>query len=167
MVIWKQVVGYEDKYLVSINGEIKSIARNKILTPKNNWDGYKRIQLYRKNKCIFVSIHRLVAEAFLGTPQEGMVVNHINGIKGDNRLINLEWVTQKDNIRHAHETGLSKTKKIVHQYDMNNKYIETFDSVSKASKITGVDTSSISRNCNGHLPHAGFYLWRYEETSRD
>lgn len=106
--IYKPVLGYEDKYLVSNHGNIKSISRGRILSPKNNHDGYLRIQLWRNSKCEYRSIHVIVMEAFSKKPFENAVVNHINGVKYDNRLENLEWVTQKENIGHAWKTGLNK-----------------------------------------------------------
>lgn len=106
--VYKPVLGYENKYLVSNCGNVKSISRGRILSPKNNHDGYLRIQLWKNNKCEFRSIHVLVMEAFSRKPFANAVVNHINGLKYDNRIENLEWLTQKENIRHAWKTGLNK-----------------------------------------------------------
>lgn len=100
-------VTLDDNYSVDRNGNVYSKRRKKMLTPKLNHDGYLRIQLWRHNKCRFVGIHRLVLKAY--DPREsyeGLVTNHINGIKDDNRLENLEWVTQSENIQHAMRTGL-------------------------------------------------------------
>ena len=68
--IWKDVKDYEGLYQVSNLGRVKSIRKNKILSPKHNWDGYLRIQLWRNNKNRYVSIHRLVAEAFIQNPND-------------------------------------------------------------------------------------------------
>lgn len=78
------------------------------LSPKHNWDGYLRIQLWKDCKCVYISLHRLIAEAFVDNPHNYTVVNHKNGIKNDNRAENLEWCTQQENIIHSWENSLSK-----------------------------------------------------------
>lgn len=83
----------------------------KKLSPKHNWDGYLRIQLWTHCRNNFVSVHRLIAEEFVPNPNNYPVVNHKNGIKHDNRAENLEWCTQKQNIRHSWDNGLAKGMK--------------------------------------------------------
>ena len=68
-----------NNYLVSENGEIFSKRFNKKLTPKVNWDGYFRIQIWKNNKCKFVSWHRVVAETFIPNPNNLPCVNHKDG----------------------------------------------------------------------------------------
>ena len=110
--IWKDVLGYEGHYLVSNIGQVKSIKfkKNKILNPSTNNKGYLYISLYKNNTQIRRLVHRIVAEAFLSNPREKLTVNHINGIKTDNAVINLEWATYSENNKHAFANGLKCNK---------------------------------------------------------
>lgn len=95
-------------YIAYKDGKIYSKRMHKFLTPKNNYDGYKRIRIWEDNKCSMVQWHRVIAETFIPKPSEKHnIVNHKDGNKSNNRVDNLEWVTQKENIRHAWNTGLS------------------------------------------------------------
>ena len=110
MEVWKKIVGFEN-YEVSNLGRIKSlskkikcvngfrISKEKML--KNNTSGsYNRVQMGKDSK--HLSIHRLVALTFIENPLNKPCVNHINGIKKDNRVENLEWVTYSENTKHAY-----------------------------------------------------------------
>lgn len=105
---WKHIPGYEGSYMVSSYGRVKSFKNNKerILKPGKNSSGYLNITLYKNDLPHYYRAHRLVAIAFLPNPENKNQVNHINGIKTDNRLENLEWATNKENIQHAYRTGL-------------------------------------------------------------
>ena len=108
---WKPIPSYEDYYAVSDHGRVmrtvegKSTYAGRILTSVMTVDGYLRVCLSGGRKGGAFSVHRLVLTAFKGERPD-MQVNHINGIKTDNRLENLEWVTLGDNIRHAERMGL-------------------------------------------------------------
>ena len=99
------------KYLISNKGRIKTLntLEDKKVFVKE--DGYISTVLTKNGKQYYKYVHRLVAEAFVKNKYNKEQVNHINGIKGDNRAGNLEWVTPSENIRHAIETGLLKYKK--------------------------------------------------------
>jgi hypothetical protein len=75
-----------------------------------NHDGYRKVMGRDRVK---VYVHRLVAEAFLPNPEGLPEVNHINGVRHDNRVANLEWVSHADNMRHAYSTGLNPGRRRV------------------------------------------------------
>lgn len=101
--IYKPVKDHPD-YLVTSNGNVFSLKRGKFLSAFH-WQGYFQVVLDGKN----FRIHKLVAEAFIGPRPKGLTINHINGIKTDNNIGNLEYVTLKENVRHAVDMGLIKT----------------------------------------------------------
>lgn len=110
--IWKDVLGYEGLYQVSNLGRVKSLPKKwvsgkglvrshkgKILIQTKNSRGYFCVNLYRNGKCKSFNIHKLVANSFImgNYRSKGFVVDHINDNKEDNRLINLQVVTQRYN----------------------------------------------------------------------
>lgn len=113
----KLLPDYNDHYLVYSNGHIESLVNNKlakrkypyVLKQRINKDGYLTVCL--SNKCYYkpVTVHRIVAKTFIDNPNNYPVVNHINGIKSDNRVENLEWCTSEYNTKHAKLNGLIKS----------------------------------------------------------
>lgn len=104
---WRDVPGYEGLYQVSSMGNVKRIAAGRgtragrILKPQGS-NGYKSIYLGNDEVGKVFYVHRLILLAFVGPPTGGRDrCNHINGRKDDNRLSNLEWVSQSENIQHS------------------------------------------------------------------
>ena len=110
--IWKEIPGCDGKYQVSSTGKVKSMnyrgntGIEKTLKLSRDKDGYLRASIYISGKQRYFMVHRLVASAFIPNPNEKPEVNHKNGVKDDNRLENLEWVTTSENQKHAYDTGL-------------------------------------------------------------
>lgn len=130
---WKPIPEFEGLYEISTFGNIKRIQRyvknrngyrllnEKIISTKLDKDGYNLVTLYKDKEQYTFRVHRLVAKTFLlNTNLNKIQVNHKNGIKSDNRVENLEWVTPKENIIHSIKTGLKKNFKTSNHNGENN-----------------------------------------------
>jgi predicted XRE-type DNA-binding protein len=107
--IWKDIEGFEGEYQISNLARVKSFKGKRAIILKQSTQsrGYKQVSL--PSKCTLV--HVLVARAFINKPEYKVEVNHINGDKSCNEVSNLEWVTHKENMEHALNTGLLPTLK--------------------------------------------------------
>jgi len=97
-------------YEVSELGNVRNKKRDSILKTKDN-NGYRQLKLSKNGVNKMYSVHRIVAEAFIPNPENKPCVNHKNGIKSDNRVENLEWVTRSENDIHAYKLGLKTVNK--------------------------------------------------------
>ena len=167
--IWKDIPEYEGLYQVSNLGKIKSLERynykghhnlEKILKPVLCKNGYYYVSLCKNKKVKSFQVHRIVANTFLNNKNNYPCINHINGVKTDNRVENLEFCTYSHNEKEAYRIGLKKTIKTA-QYDINGNLIKIFKSRVEAEKETGVKASCIWRVCEGKVKTAGGYKWRY------
>lgn len=148
---WRDIKDFEGLYQVNAKGEIRSLQGKepKILKPYKNNKGYLRVDLRKNNERYPKKVHRLVAEAFILNPDNKPQVNHINGDKTDNRYFNLEWVNNRENIKHAINTGLKFSNDILDTRPcicLNNGAI--YPSINIASEVFGLNPKDIWKNCN-------------------
>lgn len=185
--IWKDIEDYPN-YQISNFGRVKSKERyvntiggakrkikDKIIKPTLDSRGYYVVSLYNeKGKSNPKSIHRLVCETFLENKNNYPVINHINVIKIDNRLENLEFCTQSHNIKEAYRLGLEKPNKTnlgkfgiknkkarkIKQIDINtNEIINVFYGVCEAGRKTGINYRNIDLCLKNKRNYAGGYKW--------
>ena len=149
-----------------IESEFNDRGTLKRRTLKNSVDGYgySRICMRVDGKRHFIRTHRLVAECFLGNPLNKETVNHINGVKTDNRVENLEWATCKENNLHARKTGLwdrCSVSKPMLRITKCSGFIAEFLSAKDAERKTGTNNTTSGRYCTGRIRQPKDYEWRY------
>lgn len=193
--IWKDIKDYEGLYQVSNLGRIKSleiyvwnskcyaIKREIIVKQSNDKDGYKMVGLHNNKKVKNGKVHRLVSEAFIPNPDNKPCVNHKNGIKSENIVDNLEWVSKSENEIHKHKvlgikmpwegkslseehkkklSQLSTNKKIVLQYTKTGDFIKEWESITEIEKELKVFSQNISDCCRGKRKTAKNFVWKYK-----
>ena len=96
-----------ENYQINEIGDIINLNTNRLLK-KVYSNGYLLVGLFKKGKRYFILRHRLVALSFITNKQNKPFINHINGIRDDNRMENLEWVTHSENVKHAYDIGLNE-----------------------------------------------------------
>ena len=175
-----------ENYTIDETGNVFSIRKNKYLKQTINRNGYCKVTLQKDKYRKMFSVHRLVAQAYLKNYSNTLQVNHINGIKTDNRVENLEMVTAKENMQKAVEIGLfdkckeiqrknaiknnlgkyhilasESAKKRVAKYDKNNNLIQVYNSITEASRKNNINITSISYSANGKRKTGGGYIWHF------
>jgi len=180
--MFKDIKWYEGLYKVYIDWTIINSKWNKMCFSKTN-DWYMQLLLSKKWKINNCLVHRLVSQAFIPNPENKPQVNHINGIKTDNRVENLEWCTASENIKHAFEIWLNKwnkwkrpnmicnnkwiywsnhpSAKSIIQIDKLWNSVKEWGSIIDASNCTGIYFTSISKCCSWKLKSAGGFIWKF------
>ncbi|MGE7932149.1 NUMOD4 domain-containing protein [Viridibacillus arvi] len=158
-VIWKDVVGYEGLYEVSIKGSVRThenkitsnarynIRRWQQRTLKDKIPNGRdaRVSLWKEGKPKDFLVHRLVAEAFILKIEGKDSINHIDGNPKNNHVSNLEWCDHKDNNNHAFDNDLMSSNKKVILLNKETGELNLFRSLARASEYLGHRHSYLSR----------------------
>lgn len=180
-VKWTPVVGYEDLYLVSTNGKVYSIRSHRVLAPRKHNAGYLRVTLCKNGKRKDAYIHRLMCEAFFGTPNDGRnYVNHLDEDPAHNQITNLEWTTNSNNIKYSWERHREERAKYFQENSslkigvvgidkQTKEEIGRWDSMSNAARDLGIHVSGISYSAcsNGRRAAQGIIFYKLEDEEKD
>lgn len=172
--VWKDVIGYEGYYEVSNLGNVKSVRKNRLLTPCSNTGGYLGIKFCVNYKERTLLVHRLVVESFLGGfTEEEPHTNHINCIRTDNRAINLERCNRSYNNKYAYSHGNKEpvmmvgldnpSSRAVVMLDLQGRYIKTFEFIKKAKEEIGCVGSLRTYKVGKTICSTKGYIFMYKD----
>ena len=178
MEIWKAIDGTSGMVEVSNLGKVRSLLRPEktVLKSQRDQKGYRRVSVTVNRKKTTFKVHREVAKAFIPNPENKPQVNHIDGNKENNAVDNLEWVTNRENAKHAFATGLfdsviagacrsnERRKRAVIGFDPYTGKGYRFESVSEAERYIG--SRHITAVLKGRRKHARGWTFVYEEVSQ-
>lgn len=171
--VWKQVKGYEGLYDLRNDGLIYSHPRK---GTKGGYtygsidsDGYLLFELSKNGKQKRMGINKLVYETFIGEIPEGYDVHHINHIRTDNRIENLELISKSEHAKKHIEEHKNKsinamnkkTSKSVLQYTLDGKFVAEYKCIMEAERQTGINNPNIIACCKNKRKQAGGYIWKY------
>jgi hypothetical protein len=176
MEIWKDVPGYEGYYQISNKARIKRmrhtiIANNGVtrimkgrILKQTLSSGYWGVTLSKLSVSKFGSIHRIVADVFIPNPNNLPEVNHKNGIRTDNRLENLEFVTSSRNIQHAYDSGFCSRNIPVIAMHLHTKEVKNYNSCSDAARDLKLHRQSVARTAEGKYRYTGNWTFKKQKT---
>lgn len=151
-----------NRYNVFTDGKVYDTKTARFLNTQV-LNSYNYVTLYDESgKKFTTGLHRLIVMVFFGI-KNNKYVNHLNGNKLDNRIENLEWTTQKENIQHALQNNLINFHpKVVIKFDINGNQLQKFNSIDEAAASIGLSRHAISKAINGDNKTAGGFVWQYE-----
>lgn len=165
----KEFENVKDCYYCGTDGKIY-VKENGIFTIKKVYidkGGYERITLGQKvGKRKIYGVHRIVCSVFIPNPEHKKTVNHINHIRNDNRVSNLEWATEVEQYNNTWRKNMAKKRKKVILKDLTNCSVIVFPSVTHFEKylyIQGKTTANIIKRCSRGVLYRGRYIVEYVE----
>ena len=166
---WKEIAGYDGKYLINKKGEVMSLQYKgthhpRILHSHIDQYGYVRVTLCKKGKHKRYGVHRLVALAFLPNPLNLPQINHIDEDKTNNNLDNLEWCNSSYNINYGQRNQLISEKRAykVYQYNLRCELVSVYPSLKDAAKATESNVKIIWACCKKKIMSHNGFIWRKE-----
>lgn len=190
--IWKPVVGYEGNYEVSSIGRVRSIRwrggyKTHLIFHDLKESGYVEVLLVKNKEMRYRRVHQLVAEAFIPNPDGKPQIDHIDGDRSNNRVENLRWCTQVENMNNPitlRRKAVSQVepakekwrigcfdmvKKPILQYSLEGELISEWESSAAAARAILGDTKEkgrsagrITRCCRGEARRAHGYIWVFK-----
>jgi hypothetical protein len=171
-------------YMINRKGEVKSLLTGKILKAAKHKSGYMLLGLRKNGESKTVKVHRLLAKAFIPNPENKPFIDHINGVRDDNRLENLRWCTNQENqsfelarLNNSRAlTGRKQSKeavakraktlqqsigKRIEQYTLDGQYIKTFNSANEIQRELGIWSAGVLKCCNGKFTSSKGFIWKY------
>lgn len=186
---WREIPGYEGLYMASTLGRIKRLEREYshsrggirifkekiVCQTKNKW-GYVYVELCNQGssrKKLFT--HVLVALTYIPNPENKPQVNHVLGIKDDNRVTELEWNTRSENKKHAFRIGITKpvksflgkkgalcpNSKPINQLTIDGQFIRQWPAAKEAARELGLSQGNITSCCQGKYKSTGGFKFQY------
>lgn len=190
MIKIKEIEGYEGLYFVDTLGNVVAFPKKTRVNNGSDYvtlkqqikKGYAIVNLYNKDKKMkSLSVHRLIAKAFLPNPNNYPEVNHINGIKLDNRVENLEWCSKQQNTKHAFDNNLGgfKDRALNNLKKINNKYhyskielvkndiVISFNKTEEVAKFLGSTKQAVADAIKNNKKLRHFTLIGYKEFANE
>ena len=181
--IWKDIEGYEGLYQVSNTGQVKSLNYKgrgvvKLLKQAINYNGYKRVSLYKDGKQKHYFVHRLVAMTFIPNPDDLPIINHKDENKTNNNVNNLEWCTHKYNNNYGtvkerlsestkgrYKGKNSPNAKPILMYDIEGNFIRRFDCIHDTNEYFGKEYAykNVSACLTGRRKTVFGYVFKYAD----
>lgn len=189
---WKDIKGYEGFYQISNFGKVRSLKRyrrngksgyiqfGKILKVQSNKQGYQSVTLYKEGRPKRISLHRLVAQAFISNPLKLPQINHRDENPSNNQVDNLEWCTAKYNNNYGnHNLNLSNTlkhtnkqiaivngkkaSKPVLQFTLSGELVKKYPSQVEAARSNEIRQDGISDCCRGKTKKYKGFVWKFAQ----